>query len=236
MKILLDNKVIDSTITSNLQNENYPAQNLANQFLRKRYQAVGITDLITITFDLSISTTSFYYSYNNLSSMVVRFYDFYDLLLHTENITEVFEEDAIYFTQVDDVSYMTIEVTTSFSDAYLGGVAVGIPTDFGNVFAAWEDDPLDNSVVTDSDSGQSLQNYEEPLSSYNFEFRDKTNAEKLTEQNLIKAKGKGGKIWADPFEDNHVYMVPFYGTIRSMIVPVKNGRRFDYTLRLREAR
>ncbi len=235
MKVLFDNKVIDSTITSALQNENYPAHNLENQFLRKRYQAVGQSDTITIQFDLPISTTSFFYSYNNLSSMVVRFYDVYDNLLYTETINTVYPEDAKYFAEVADISYIEIDVITLNGNAYLGGVAVGIPEDYGNVFFQWVDDPIDNSVVTDTNSGQSLQNYEEPLEEYTFEFYDLTNENKLVKKALYKSKGIGGKIWADPFEDNHDYMVPFYGTIRSKITTGKHGRRSNGSLKVREA-
>lgn len=236
MKILFDNKVVGSTITSLNENANYPAENLSDEMLWKRYQAIRDTDTITILFDLSLSIDCFFYSYNNVSTMVVKFYDIYDTLLYTETISTVYDSDAIYFTEVEDVSYIKIDVTTSYTNAYCGGMAFGLSEDFGNVFSVWEDIPIDNSIVNDSDSFQSLQNYTEPADGYNFSFYDLTNDEKLYFQDLYKSKGIGGKIWADPFEDNHDYMTPLYATIRSVIAPIKNGRRFNISLKIREAR
>jgi len=236
MKILFDNEILDSTITSTNDNANYPASNLIDLFLWTRYQAIGQTDTITIQLDVDIDASCFFYSYNNLTQMVIRFYDLYDNLLHTETISEVYDEDAIYFTLVEDINYIQIDVTTDQINAYLGGAAFGIAEDFGDVFSVWDDEPQDNSIVTDSDSGQSTQNYNKPLMAYNFSFYDLTNNEKLYFQELYKETGIGGHVWADPFEDNHDYMVPMYATLRSTIAPVKNGRRFNISLRLREAR
>lgn len=236
MKILFDNKIIDSVITSLHEDANYPATNLYHEFLWTRYQAIGKTDTITIPFDVDISASCFFYSYNNLTQIIVRFYDLYDTLLYTETINTVYDVDAVYFPLVEDVNYIQIDVSTDQANAYLGGCAFGLEEDFGSVFSVWDDVPIDNSVVTDSDSGQTLQNYSAPLMGYNFSFYDIDNDDKLYFQALYKSKGIGGKIWADPFEENHDYMEPLYSTIRSVISPIKNGRRFNISLLIREAR
>lgn len=74
MKLLTDNKLLGSTVTSTSASANYPARNLIDPFLRLRYQTAEVAD--TIEFDLSDDATfdSFFVGYTgNLTGIEVEF-------------------------------------------------------------------------------------------------------------------------------------------------------------------
>lgn len=106
MKILTDNKLLGSTISSTGASANYPARNLIDPFLRLRYQTANATD--TIEFELAEAATfdSFYIGYTgNLASIEVEFLigdnvqdvAFFNIHVTGDGNTRVFEPGVIKY-------------------------------------------------------------------------------------------------------------------------------------------
>ena len=240
MKILFESNVKQTgiEISSINQSINFSPYNLADKSLNKRYQAVSLSDTITITFPEAISISAIFAGYSNISDSEIRFYDSGDTLLGTTTIGEISTWIAIYLTQIDSVSYCEIDVESPMGGnlVYLGGVEVGVPYTMPDPVANWKNTPQDNSEFDQSPGGQARQNYERPLRSYTFSFKDIEKSITDEIMDLYYSIGQGYPIWIDPFEDNHSYMEPFYGIIVQSIQPQKNARRYDFDITFREAR
>lgn len=89
MKILFDTNIKDATITATPSNINYPASNIQNDFLRKRYRPGAASAEVTFTLDSAISMDSFFYGYHNISLMIVKLYDASDVLLQTLTLYDI---------------------------------------------------------------------------------------------------------------------------------------------------
>jgi hypothetical protein len=236
MKILFDNIVLDSVLSSINASLNYSASNLQDQILYKRYQSSIDIDTITIAFSEDLDVSVFYYGLTNATSLVLRLYDSSDVLLHTETISSPnLVTDAVYFTSVFAAS-AEIDIVGSATGVYLGGVALGVSEEFPDPDGEWPEDFEDNSFVTTSPEGQSLQNYVEPLRIHNFRFTDLTRDRMNDIMDLYRLTGIGLPIWFDPFEDNHDFMMPLYAAFTRPIRSTKNGRRYNFSIAIKEAR
>ena len=236
MRILFDNEALVASITSYYESENYPASNIIHPFLMKRYQATADTDTITLTFDTEFSASCIFYGFTNATSIIVKFYDVLDNLLYTETISDPQQRDSAYFTQVDDISYIEIEITTDMIAAYLGGFAVGIEFALPDPVADWSDNPIDNSDISDSPGGQTLVNKFDPLDAHIFNFRDIIRDTAIAIRDAGKEVGTGGHIWVDAFEEDHNFMSPMYATLRGMIALTKDGRNYNLSIPIQESR
>jgi hypothetical protein len=236
MRILFDNEALNAAITSYYESANYPASNIIHPFLVKRYQATADSDTITLTFDTEFSASSIFYGFTNATSIIVKFYDVLDNLLHTETIADPQQRDSAFFTQVDNISYLEIDVITDMIAIYLGEFGCGLEIQMPDPLGDWPETPVDNSEVSDSVGGQTLQNYVEPLDSYTFNFRDLERDVAIAIRDACKEVGIGGKLWVDAFEEDHEFMQPMYATLRAQPTIQKNGRRYDLSLSVQEAR
>lgn len=81
MKILFKDIIHQATITSINGSESYSVQNLASRYLRKRYQATGTADTITLAYDEDVTIDSLFWGYTNIETMLVKFYDDMDNLV-----------------------------------------------------------------------------------------------------------------------------------------------------------
>jgi len=239
MKILWEGRIRDTGVAISSDNEvlNYPADNIRNTSLYKRLQASGIEDTILIELPETTDIDCFFFGYTNAESVIIKLYDSGDVLLHTETVLAPGYIEALYFTMVQ-ADYITIELEAD-SDAtavYLGGVDYGLVQNMPDPLAEWPDDIIDNSAVSDSYHGQTLQNYIEPLMRYEWQFRNVERETALEIQDLYIEKGVGGHIWVDATEENHDFIHPIYATIREPVKLQKDGRRYRFPLIIREAR
>lgn len=238
MRVLFDNVLIDyDTISGANENNNYPASNLLHRILEKRYQfAYGTSETITIELEDSEYINCLFWSFTSATQIDFKLYDAYDVLLASHSFTDVSNDcDSHYFSQ----SYFTKKVVidlTAIDGAYLGGIGAGEYYDLGSPTSPWEEDKIDNSIVSISVGGQTSQNYELPLDNDTWLFRDWTRDEVNDIVDVYKSYGIGHVIWVDPFENNDNFRIPFYGIIGGSIVPRKNGRRYDFEFQTPEAR
>ena len=234
MILLFEDKVANATFTSLNASLNYPAENLQNQILRKRYQSSIESDTITITFSGASTIKDFWYAFTNATSLELRLYSGLSVLLHTITISSPQAIDAYHFTAVE-ASYAEIDIAGS-TGVYLGGVGLGSGVTYPDPLNAWEENYIDNSVVATSRAGQTLQDYVEPLKVNNWTFREIDRDDMNSFKTLYKNKGIGKPLWVDLFEGNHDFLEPIYASIGQPIVTTKNGRKYNFNINMREAR
>jgi len=262
MKILFDNVLINGTYSADNASANYPADNLVHAFLHKRYQHLAkVYDTVEITLPSTERINCFFLGYSNVGKIIVRFYDASSSLLLTKTLYG--EQNVRYTTEGDrrETTGGDIRVTQDafgdnsdavhFSDiyvkkieidvyggagGYLGGVAAGVSEDFGVPVSPWTEPYIDNSIVTSSLYGQTLQQQIDPLRSYTWMLRDLTRSEINYIREIYYKYGYGARIWIDPFESDHDFMKPFYGRLNAPPMITKNGRRYDIEWEFREAR
>ncbi len=235
MKIVFDNIVLDSTLSSLRASLNYPIENLQNSILKNRYQSVQSTDTITIDFSETLRVSSFFYSYTNATYLQLRLYVGSDSLVFTLTITDPESEtDAKYFTAIE-ADYAELDIIGP-DNVYLGGIALDDPVEFPDPDNAWQESYQDNSSVSENDDGNTNQDYIKPLRINNWIFRDVTRYDSNFYKELYILTGIGKIIWVDAFEDNHDYLKPLYCKMTAPFQPKKNGRRFNFELSIKEAR
>lgn len=237
MKILFDNLLDDATITSVNASPNYAVENLQDQFVEVRYQSALSSDTITITLNEISSINCIFYNYTNADTMEFKLYNSSDVLLYTKTISSVSDDiSGYYFTTVENVSYITLYITETTAP-YLGSLGFGQAKEMKNLANQdWSEPITDNTVITTSPEGSVLQNYVQPLDGYTFTFRDYTREEINEIKTLIKSIGIGKGVFIDITEDNHSFINTLFAYLIATISPVRNGRRYDFTLQIREAR
>lgn len=237
MKILFENVAIDATISDTNGSPNYPADNLINSSLRKRFQT-GFTSADAI-FDLAEDEdiSCFFAGYTNADSIDVEFFDQYLSSLYSFTITNPNEDvESLFFDTVSGVSRVTVTINGASGNVYLGGVGFGLEQDIMYPADGFSENYTDNTVFSKSPGGQLLQNYIKPLRSYDLNMRENTRAAINNIRSLYELTGKGYRLWIDITEDNHDFIRPMYGNIVDNFSDIKNGRRYDYPLTLEEAR
>lgn len=237
MRILLNNIIPFSTITSLNESQNYPASNLQDQFLHQRYQSALDTDLVTLVFEEGENISCLFYAFTNASELIFRFYLDYETLVYTITVDDPLSIDALYFDMLYDITYMTIEITGDGIGVFLGGVATGLEySDWPDPKGDWTEPDVDNSTPASSPDGQSLQNYVRPLTGYIFTFIDNTRELMSDLKAIYRNIGIGLPLWIDPFQDNHNFLPPMYGKFMRFAMLPKIGRRYDFEIELLEAR
>jgi hypothetical protein len=233
--LLFDNLVDSATLTSLNASLNYPVTNLQDPVLRKRYQSSTDSDTITITFDAVSSVQDFWYAWTNADSMELRLYDSGNVLLNTIVVSNPQDIDAHHLTSAVSAAYAELDVY-GYGGVYVGGIGIGLGVDFPDPNNKWTEDYQDNSSVSQSTAGQSLQDYVEPLQVDAWVFRDIPRDEMNVYKELYKELGIGKPIWIDPFENDHSFREPIYASITQPFRAKKNGRVYNFNLNIKEAR
>lgn len=222
MKVLFNNLVKDATITALSENANYPAENLASQFLKLKYKSTGIDDTITVTFDDSVTADCFFYSYTNATSMTIKLYSSGSVLLDTITVDCTYSSGSEYFTSQNSVRWFTIEAACpATEDLYIGGIGFGVSTDFPYPTANFAKQIIDNSESDTSTDGQVANQYIEPLTSYTMSFYGVERSEYHSIFSLFKSVGSG-HIWIDIAESNHAVYQPLYCITKTLENPSRD--------------
>jgi len=225
MYVLFDNVLMDTVITAIGEDANYPADNLKSAFLRKRYQSVATSDTITITFATLTAINSVYYAYTNADTIEVRLYDGATLL------NTLTGSDRYHFASVD---VDKVEIDLSGTDTvYLGGIGIGLDYQIDPPESFWAEDFDDRSIVSESDAGQVLQEYVEPLRVYDFTIPTLDRMEARALQTEYVKTGIGRTLWVDPDTDD---LPMLYSTLTGAVVVQKNKRQYTANMSFREAR
>lgn len=140
-----------------------------------------------------------------------------------------------YFDKIEDVKKVELQITGP-DPVYLGGAAAGEPYTMPDPLGVYTPGNIDNSSVTESPYGQTLQNYIEPLRALDFGFKDNEGEIKKAVDADYKAVGVGKPIYMDFYEENRDKESPMYGKIVNPLSFPYNPRRYDFNLQVQEAR
>ncbi len=239
MKILFDDKVKHkgTAITNTHVNFNFPPESLADPFLRKDYRSSSTVDRIDFKFQDTITANCVFWSYHNLGELQIILYDKLENEIHSETIARPRQAGAIYFEE-KQVKLMKIQVSARSGQvvALLGGVAIGMCVTITDPLSDINLGFTDNSFINESSSGQSLNNYEEPLRTHQFLFKGETLEQGRLINALYKKVGIGGKIWLDAFEETKRIMDVLYCYLQSPPNVIKANDHFEFQLDIKEAR
>jgi len=236
VKVLFDNKVKDATITALAPDANYPASNLAHIFAKVKYKGVGFSDTITCLFEDDRSVDSFWYTYTNATAMEVRLYSSASVLLDTITVDCSYDSGAEYFTQIDGVRWIEIDVSCGVSsDIYLGSVALGLAYSHPLPVAVFDRAIKDNSGKSESLDGQTAVHYIKPLTAYQLRFAGVLREDYHETISKYESSGRS-HIWLDITEEAHDIYKPMYCTSEIGSNITSSGHRIAFEINYTEAR
>lgn len=236
MKLLFNGLLENSTLSSQYPSNSYPLSNLQDSFMTRRYQSSRDTDIIMMTFESESDVDCFFWGYTNAIQIIFGLYDYENALLYQQTIDnpEV-GVDSIYFDMVEDASYALITISYDSIGVYLGRCDCGLVSVYPDPLQDFEEDFSDATVSNKSPNGQTSFDRAEPLRSPRFEFKgighDEMEAIKTDYINF----GIGRPLFIDPFDKNHDFMMPYYGTIQRPLGSKKNGVNREFILETEES-
>ena len=224
MYILWSNLLQNAGITAESADPNYPVDNLKSTFLRKKFQSVNLTDTKSVSFESLTTINSVYYAYTN-AIVTIKIYDGLTLL------DTLSGADVYHFANID-TDRVDFELSVG-EPAYLGGLGVGLDHQIDPPESFWTEAFEDRSVVSESDAGQVLQEYTEPLRLYQFSIptMDQTEAREL--QTKYVQTGIGRPVWVDPDTDD---LPMLYCTLTAPVSVQKRKRQYTASISFKEAR
>lgn len=233
MKILFTNLIDSATITSTFGSLNYPPENLQDKIVKKRFQSTLDADTIRIDFSDTVSLDCFYYAFTNATLIQVFFLTGSDTIVHSIVIDDPQYIGAYHFDAID-VDFIEIYLTGPLG-VYLGSVGSGLEIDFPDPVNRWPEPMEDNSLVAESLSGETLNDYIKPLRVYNWVFpeirREDLNYYRAFYNNL----GLGNPVFMDPFYVDHEFIEPIYAKLTKAFTPNKVERMYDFNLDIKES-
>lgn len=264
MKILFNNLLKDATYSGVNVSANYPARNLADDFLRLRYQVNNTGDSVSIELSEAITIDCFFLSYiGNVSDITVSFFSGDAVQLVTlgpdvatgdGNIIVTGDGSTMHFAEgpsdyFDDYAgeqsvSRHFDTVTSIDKVtidlvgtnpfYIGGIAAGQAVDMSPPVAAWDDTFNDNSPASRSSHGQVQALHIEPTKAFTFSF-DGVSSSKYE---AVKSAAMGAgpvPCWVTFFEDTPSTIRPGYYQVE-MTGGQRSGHRYNFQLSFTEAR
>jgi hypothetical protein len=234
MKLLLNNIILDATITSLNGSLNYPPENIQDSVLAKRFQSSIDQDVLTCDFESQSSVNCFYYSFTNASTIQVRFFIGSDTLVYAFTISSPEDTGAYHFNTIV-ADFMEIVIIGGLG-VYIGGCATGLDVSFPNPVSPWNENVEDNSIVSENRAGETQTESIESLDVYSWIFRENSREEVNYYKNLLETVGLGTLIWVDPFEQDHDFISPLYAKLTNPVKISKDGRNYRFNLDIKQAR
>ena len=223
MKILFDNLLLSGGAVAIAQDSNFPASNLKSPFLKKRFQSINTTDTITCTLGTPALISSVYTGYSNATITIKAYFN--SVLLYSITGTH------LEFTPTV-IDVVTVELVAT-TPAYLGGIGIGLPFEINPPESFWAEGYEDRSLVSESQSGQVLNEYVEPFRKYQFKFPGLTRDKAREFQDEYRRTGLGVPMFVDPSTDG---LEPLYCRLTGEVGANKNKRQYDIQINLLEAR
>lgn len=239
MKILWDNYLIDSTITTTSEDSLYPVENLYHRFMQKKYMAESTRTTVTVLFPEDRDVSMIAYAFNNTASSsdtivltkgaldtvvldaaatdttVLTLEAQYVLKSSTgatvgTGVLEVGEYINInYFTSV---TCRSVELTFTSQDiVYVGCLSIGDPIEYEYMQV---NPRLIDSLRSDSrktSGGQLISRKIPMLREWRIAIPDMDNAKRLETQTMLKTVGRFRPVFADLWE-NATTEKPMYGS------------------------
>jgi hypothetical protein len=125
MRVSYINRLKNATLSATNENLNQSVTNIIHNFLNLAFYATGNNSIITIELDTTYDIDHIAFDYHNIDTMIIKFYDVFDVLITTEIITVLENCNFHYFNTVENVSSITITLTTVATLLYIGGISMG---------------------------------------------------------------------------------------------------------------
>lgn len=237
MKLLFDGLLENSTLSSQYPSSSYPLANLQDSFLTRRYQSSRDADVIQMIFEAQSDVDCFFWGYTNATQIVFELYDYDNVKLYEQTIDNPESGvDSIYFDTVEDASYALITIYYDSIGVYIGRCDCGPVSTFPDPLEDFNNNYSDATVSNKSPNGQTSFDRAEPLRTHNFEFKG-IDPEWMQEiETEYVDFGIGRPLFIDPFDRNHAFMMPLFGTIQRPIGSDKNGVNREFILEVEESR
>ena len=235
MKVLFDKIARYATITSEQEDVNYPAVNLAHQYATVYYKSTSFDDVITMMFDDQRPVNSIFFTYSNASSMTVKLYQWDGVLLDTITVDCSHASGSAYFDE-QLVRWAVIKASAPVTeDLRIGSIEFGVARDFPLPTANFVPVYESKSTMEESDQGQVSFQYIEPRKKYVTKYQGVVKETYLEVLEMFKPVDRG-HIWVDITEEDHNVYLPLY-CVTNLI---ENGERIEdrvsFTLTITEAK
>lgn len=241
MRFLTTNLAKTATLSSTNESTNYPASNLAHQFLRFRWQPYGSGEnTVTALWseDQTIDVVFLGYISSVITNIDLKFYDSSDVLLETLSAIDTSLGNGAYYLsqQRTNVRYMEI-VATGASGYYIGGLGVGEYFQPNRQTSSHPFGNDDRSVVSATPWGNRLVNRIPALATTEFSWEGQLRSDWDTFlENVLDPVGIGGTLWIDYYELDHSIKTPDYASLEDLSDSENDGYRYSWSVRLKEAR
>jgi hypothetical protein len=236
MKLLFNGLIENSTLSSQYPSNSYPLSNLQDSFLTRRYQSSRDSDVIMIAFESESDVDCFFWGYTNAIQIIFGLYDYENTLLYQQVIDNPYAGvDSIYFDTVEDASYALVTLSYDSLGVYIGRCDCGIASVYPDPLEDYELDFSDATISNKSPNGQTSFDRAEPLEILLFEFKgiDPDVMDGIISDYIYY--GIGRPLFIDPFDLNHDFMMPKYGTMQRPLGYKKNGINREFTLEIEES-
>ena len=208
MRILFDNILLSSTLSSINPNVSYPIDNIKDDFLKVIYKATATTDTVTIDFASIKSIDCFYIGFTNASGITLRLYSALDVLLATKTINPATSGGV--FSQVNDAAYATVSLSAT-DNLYIGSIGIGNTYTMPNPLNSVIKKKVDNSKNYISPDGQYSVNRIPWLRSV--ETKHYVIGIDLYNEIYALFSGIEHPVWVDVYEELNSAINPMYSIV-----------------------
>lgn len=243
MRLLIDNYLDDSTVTTTSENTSYPVVNLNDRFLEKRFQATGSQAAITVEFTEDRAVSMIAIGFNNLTSSddvyvldktatdtlvldktatdtrIIQASTYYQLLNSSDVVVQTGELElnndilTTYFTSITCRKVVLVFSSESTEIMHVGGVGIGDPLKIDYIDINPKMSIAPRVMQTVTDGGQSISKYKRDLENWSVKIRGLTNSKRKELVAAVRATRK--PIFVDFYPLNHNEYRPFYADVRT---------------------
>lgn len=234
MKVLLNNRLLDATLSCVSPDTSYPIDNLKHQFLKKVWRSTAQTDEVTVSWSADQLIDCLFVELTNATAAQLRLYDSTWTLLKTVNMAA--SEVSTYFAAVSGVRHAKVAFTGLASGTlYVGKIGLGIAYTLPNPKNDWIPAYKDNSEKTYSTGGQVFTNHRKPLKKMSFNFFTRVYALYTEIATLFNDLER--PVFFDFTDKKHAFQRSYYADVSSNFDnPSRDDRYFTFTLTFTEAR
>lgn len=237
MRALLVNAIERATVSSLNGSLNYPGEAIYHPFLRKKFKSLFNADTLTIDLEEVSAVNSFFMGFHNVTAGSVTFFDEnLDPIGDVLDLTDALDIFTAYFDEIE-VRRIVIDIETTESQVFIGGVGAGVYLQFPEFILAGYDFAVDDgTTITSSSGGQTSRNKGAALRSRAFVWPALTKVQFDALNGPVLAHGIGKSAFWDLFEENREFDPPMWATVaKAREVNQVDENQFNFKLSLQEA-
>lgn len=204
MRILWDNYLEAAVVTADSVNESYPLSNLWYKMLERKYKSLGVDAEITVTLEEDKPVSMIAYGFNNVISGGSTTYE-----LKSSGGTVV-ASGVLNAGDNVNVTYLDTAVTcrsivlklTAADTLYIGGMAIGDPYEYEYTSINPTFSRVLKSDADKTDGAQLISKRKANYRMWRVALPDMTNAERLSNDEVVEAVGKYKPCFCDLCSDD----------------------------------